>query len=389
MFSIENFYYTLYHHLLKPLDLRDGMFTKFGSSDFEDFCVSRYATSSFKDGFCPPKENYCFYFDQEPLHCYNFNETLFGYGTSLRCRILANSEVSDLKKRICQENNYQDWYYFFHGFAALDWFRDSKYFCQNIEWNKPYISLNRLNVNDRSYRLNLVARLAEQKLLHQGHVSLHLDQTEYSCWRHELDSTDTKLSIASCQLIKKHLNYPLTLDKVDSTGSMSANFGHGEFELWKSGLWHLVTETIFYYNKLHLTEKIFKPIVSQRPFMLAAAPGNLAYLKSYGFRTFDKWIDESYDKIQDHDCRLQAIVDQTQRICAMSQRELRQMHQDMQSVLLHNFNHFFTDFKHQIVNELVDNFECVVKLWNQGRVDGKELSLQNINFEHVKKMLYQ
>jgi hypothetical protein len=183
------------------------------------------------------------------------------------------------------------------------------------------------------------------------------------------------------------LSNALTLDRTNTTGSLSADFGHQEFELWKSGLWHIVTETVFYHDKLHLTEKIFKPIVAQRPFMLAAAPGNLAYLKSYGFRTFDQWIDESYDLIQDPDQRLQAIVDQTNRLCAMSDTELRQMHQEMQPVLEHNFNHLWSGFKHRIVNELVDNFETAVRIWNNGRVDGKQLPLQNIDLEQVKQVL--
>jgi hypothetical protein len=121
--------------------------------------------------------------------------------------------------------------------------------------------------------------------------------------------------------------------------------------------------------------------------MLAAAPGNLAYLKSYGFKTFDRWIDESYDTIQDPDLRLQAIVDQTQRLCAMSNSELQQMHQEMQPVLEYNFDHLWGNFRHRIVNELVDNFERSIRLWNNGRVDGKELPLQNINFELVKQLL--
>jgi len=179
----------------------------------------------------------------------------------------------------------------------------------------------------------------------------------------------------------------LILDRNNTTGSLSADFGHQEFELWKSGLWHIVTETVFYHNKLHLTEKIFKPIVAQRPFMLAAAPGNLAYLKSYGFQTFDQWIDESYDTITDPDQRLQAIVDQTQRLCAMTRSELQQMHREMQPVLEHNFNHLWSGFRHQIVNELVNNFETCVRLWNNGRVDGRELPLHKIDLARTKEIL--
>jgi hypothetical protein len=232
-----------------------------------------------------------------------------------------------------------------------------------------------------------VARLADQQLLDRGHVSLHLGHTEYGTWQQELISPDTRLSDTARELIAQHLEHPLTLDCETSTGSLSANFGHQEFELWKSGLWHIVTETVFYHDKLHLTEKIFKPIVAQRPFMLAAAPGNLAYLKSYGFQTFDQWIDESYDNIQDPDQRLQAIVDQTQRLSAMSDSDLREMHQEMQTVLEHNFDHLWSGFRHLIVDELVNNFETCVRLWNNGRVDGKELPLQNIDLARVKQIL--
>jgi len=332
------------------------------------------------------QEPSCYYFDQEPIHTVSVNH-LTRLSSLKYFQILANSEISALKNSVCKENNYQDWYYFFHGFAALDWYRDGKYFDQEVDWTRPYISFNRLHVNDRSYRLNLVARLAEQDLLNQGHLSLHLGHTEYGSWQQELTNPNTKLSKSACELIARYLDKPMILDTDTSTGNISADFGHQEFDLWKSGLWHIVTETVFYYDKLHLTEKIFKPIVAQRPFMLAAAPGNLAYLKSYGFKTFDRWIDESYDTIQDPDLRLQAIVNQTQRLCAMSDSELRQMHQEMQPVLEHNFNHLWGEFRHRIVNELVDNFERSIRLWNNGRVNGRELPLQNIDFNSVKSLL--
>ena len=386
MFSIENFYYILHQHLLKPLNLQDAMFQEFGSVDLKDFYIGRYSTSQYRYRKKSSMENTCYYFDQEPIHTDSVNNLTI-FTSSKLLQLLANSEISHTKKYLCQEHNYQNWYYFFHGFAALDWYQDGRYFDQQIDWSRPYITLNRLHTNDRSYRLNLVARLADQQLLDRGHVSLHLGHTEYGTWQQELISPDTRLSDTARELIAQHLEHPLTLDCETSTGSLSANFGHQEFELWKSGLWHIVTETVFYHDKLHLTEKIFKPIVAQRPFMLAAAPGNLAYLKSYGFQTFDQWIDESYDNIQDPDQRLQAIVDQTQRLSAMSDSDLRQMHKEMQPILEHNFDHLWSGFRHLIVDELVNNFETCVRLWNNGRVDGKELPLQNIDLARVKQIL--
>ena len=385
MFSIDNFYYILHQHLLKPLSLHDIVY-KFGSVSHTDLRIGHYSSVYNYYGQGAIKSPVCFFFDQEPLNEQSINDCPFThkFGTF---KALANSEQSVLKQKTLKEHCYHDWYYFFHGFAALDWFRDGQYINQGINWTKPFISMNRLHVNDRSYRLNFVARLTKQKLLNHGHVSLHLNHTEHGDWQQELTDPNTRLSKSAQQLIQKHLSQPLLLDRTYSTGSLSADFGHQEFELWKSGFWHIVTETVFYHNKLHLTEKIFKPIVAQRPFMLAAAPGNLAYLKSYGFQTFDRWIDESYDSIQDPDQRLQAIVDQTQRLCAMSDADLREMHQEMRPVLEHNFNHLWSGFKRQIVNELVDNFETCVRLWNNGRVDGRELPLHNIDLEQVKQVL--
>jgi hypothetical protein len=385
MFSIENFYYILHQHLLNPLSLHDFMYSKFGSVDHKDLRF-RYLIPDALYGRPVLALSLCYFYDQEPINESSVNDCMFTY-CFVSFKAMANSEHSSLKQKIIKENHYLDWYYFFHGFAALDWYRDSQYFDQDIKWTRPYITLNRLHTNDRSYRLNLVARLAKQKLLDQGYVSLHLGHTEHGTWHQELENPDTRLSREARKLISKHLDQPLILDRDNTTGSLSADFGDREFKLWKSGLWHIVTETVFYHDKLHLTEKIFKPIVAQRPFMLAAAPGNLAYLKSYGFQTFDRWIDESYDTIADPDQRLQAIVDQTQRLCAMSNSELREMHLEMQPVLEHNFNHLWSGFRHQIVDELVDNFETCVRLWNNGRVDGKELPLHDIDLARVKRIL--
>ena len=120
--------------------------------------------------------------------------------------------------------------------------------------------------------------------------------------------------------------------------------------------------------------------------MLVAAPGNLAYIKSYGFKTFDQWIDESYDTIKDPDQRIQAIVDQIQKLCTLSPQHQLQMHKDMQSVLEHNFNHFYGEFKHICVTELLNNFQGALAQWNNGRVDDRDIAVK-LDFELVKQIL--
>ena len=180
----------------------------------------------------------------------------------------------------------------------------------------------------------------------------------------------------------------LIIDTATTTGTLSAN---DNLDTLCSGLFHVVTETIFYDEKLHLTEKIFKPIVARRPFLLVGAPGNLAYLKSYGFKSFDQWIDERYDLETDPDQRLAKIVNELDKLCKLSESELMNMYEQMQDTLEYNFNWFYAGFREQITNELVDNFELQIKKSNAG----KDASFKNyldssiIDFDAVKKLLLQ
>ena len=73
----------------------------------------------------------------------------------------------------------------------------------------------------------------------------------------------------------------------------------------------------------------------------------------------------------------------------MSKTELIDMHNEMKEILDYNFNHFWTTFKEKIVNELVDNFEKCVRVWNNGRFDNKVLPVERIDFVSVKRILLE
>jgi hypothetical protein len=124
-----------------------------------------------------------------------------------------------------------------------------------------------------------------------------------------------------------------------------------------------------------------------RPFILVSAMGNLAYLKAYGFKTFDQWIDETYDLEPDPDLRLNLIVKEIKKLCNMSQQELDNMYIEMQPVLEYNHDHFFNKFKNIIVNEMIDNFESCTKRYNLSLNERFRLPTELVDFESVKKIL--
>lgn len=398
MFSVEIFYYVLYTYLLKPSNLIDLLFHPFGSTKTEDLRLLVFTKDHLiTDQSHPDFKKYLLFYDQEPLIpglVFNIAEYLkVHYIDGKTCQlILANSEHSEFKNQICKKLSLIDFYYFFHGFAALDWYRDLKYFKNiNYEFNKTFVCLNRLSTKERSYRLNLVAEIMDKNLLDKGHVSLQLFNNGQSMLKDELFDPDSLLSKNAKIKSFNHLNKiqnNLVLDKFDVPGSASAHVGYEEHVLLQSGLWNVVTETVFYHKKLHLTEKIFKPIVVQRPFILVAAPGNLAYLKTYGFKTFNRWIDESYDLEEDNDKRIQMIVDEIEKLSNLSWEDTLAMYDEMREVLKYNFDHFYGDFKTIIVNELVDNFESCLDKWNAiNPTDTIDTTVYD--FPSIKKLMCQ
>jgi hypothetical protein len=58
----------------------------------------------------------------------------------------------------------------------------------------------------------------------------------------------------------------------------------------------VINETFVNSGSLFITEKTWKSISIGHPFIIYSNPHILKELKSMGYKTFDKWIDESYDK---------------------------------------------------------------------------------------------
>lgn len=387
MISVNNFYWILYETLLKPVELDCWYYYPWGTTQNLS-CLGEYKTQIIRG-----EHHALFHFDQEPLYSNNLGQDydISRHGRaswSVRmCKLLANSEHSDIKREICHDRSMLDWYYFYHGFAALDWFRDSRYIGDIVEPSKIFSSYNHLVRNERSYRMALTALLIKESIISYGDVSFHSSWSE--CEQEIQDPWSNlnfldKENISNC--IIGYANLPMILDSMIPNGQLSARFGHQEFKLWQRSFWHVVNETIFYQSKLHLTEKIFKPIVALRPFLLVAAPGNLRYLRSYGFKTFSNWIDESYDDEKDNHKRLIMITEQLKLLCGKSSKQLQVMHNEMLPVLIHNKTHMFGQFQKIIVKELVQNFDSCIRVWNNGRVDGRDLPLHP-DLEHAEQTL--
>jgi hypothetical protein len=406
MISVDKFSLFLYEQLCKPLSLYDAGFFPSFSTKVENFMYSQHSND-----FYGSTVGRCVWWHEEPINYYDLDQIRYfdafhthvidpGHPTEnyiwpsspshpsvsmmiadTNFHIFANSEISKQKRKYLSEWGVYDWYFFFHGFAALDWFRNYKYLdCSHKVPTKLFICLNHLLTNNRSYRLYLLSCLKQSNLDKLGHISAPL--LESNLVNNELLNRDSRLSVDAKKHIYKNLMkqaVPKTLDEVNYNGASADLSPYGY-----DALWHVVTETVYYDHSLHLTEKIFKPIVSKRPFILVGAPGNLAYLKRYGFKTFDRWIDESYDNETDPTKRIDMITTQLE---ALSEIDLPTQQKEMQEVLEYNHQHFYGKFREIIVDELLWNFKKQVNWYNHDRIERHRLPSDVINFEQVRNLM--
>ena len=98
----------------------------------------------------------------------------------------------------------------------------------------------------------------------------------------------------------------------------------------------VVNETRFAQPFANISEKTLNPLRAKLPLILVAPPRSLEYLKTFGFKTFDRWWDESYDQEEDHELRMLKILDVIDYIDSKSIDELNAIYEDMTEVLTVN-----------------------------------------------------
>lgn len=139
------------------------------------------------------------------------------------------------------------------------------------------------------------------------------------------------------QLDKVHRNY---VDGNNSELKMIDNYKEQHDDKvvrWiENSFVNLVGETTYYLPYPYISEKSLKPMLAHRPFIMLGPHKSLEVLRELGFKTFDKWVDEDYDKEPDPHKRLEMVYELTQDVLRKDPDELKEMLLAMGGVLRHN-----------------------------------------------------
>jgi len=301
------------------------------------------------------EKNNIFFFDQEPIqlsiHLPTFDRFLMYTGNAdSDLRFLVCSETdSDNLDYICKVHELRPFYYFFHGWAALDWYRgydrtflitppDQRYI------KKTFFSANRIIGGERSHRVVQLYYFQLLDLMH-NHISAPLicpvenkhirDIAELYKYRWP-DNNDDNTGIVNTI---SQMNLPRLFPGEDTPRMSSCWLD--QFDLCAESMIYHVSETVYFGRRKHLTEKTFKPIALGMPFVLSAPAGSLQYLQQYGFKTFDTIWDESYDRVQDDTKRSYYLSHLLKKLDQQSEQEKNEMFKKSIPIIEHNWNHFY------------------------------------------------
>ena len=307
------------------------------------------------------EHNYIFFFDQEPIHL-NIHLPTFEQAARLNWEItnkyrglgpptdrakhragyLCTSERnSENVETVCKQFDWKSLYYFFHGWAALDWYRgyDRTFLITppaERRISKTFVAPNRIIAGERQHRLEVLYHIFKNKLT-DNHISC-----PDVCPAEDISIYEAIKPLAA--------KYP-DIQEVFAKQSLPINFAgetdHPMHSCWLSlfdesaeSLLYLVTETVATGRRHHLTEKTFKPIAMGMPFVIVGTRGSLEYLRSYGFRTFEGIWDESYDLEQD-DVRIARIASLLRGLDELPPAAKQDLFDQAPEVIQHNWNHFY------------------------------------------------
>lgn len=213
------------------------------------------------------------------------------------------------------------------------------------DYKKKFLNFNR---RWRLHRPTLVALMKCYDLLKYGHVSLGTadDRHEWAmiwAWMnhtHKDNETISKLFMENQENIfnipKMYLDTP---DLITNRAWLDTTTDY----LYNETYFSVVTETNYYTSRdfnggRYITEKTFKAIACEHPFLLVTCPNSLPILHDLGYKTFHPYIDESYDQEYDDSKRLVMIVEEIKRLCELKGDQLVEFLTECKKIVNHNLD---------------------------------------------------
>jgi hypothetical protein len=224
-------------------------------------------------------------------------------------------------------------------------------------YNKKFINFNR---RWRLHRPLLVMILRDRDLIKHGYVSLGESDLPGGNWGRKINELQRYYKDAPqiLEIINRNhdiVDMPsLYLDTMDLVTNRAEQTDSTN-SYYRDSYFSVITETTYHTDSGYdgvpfLSEKVFKAIAMQHPFILVTAPNTLQYLKKLGYNTFSAIIDESYDTELNDAARIIKIANEIQRLCNLSETELYSFLESARKIC--SYNHKILKYQRNTIHRM-------------------------------------
>lgn len=300
----------------------------------------------------PIKDNYTEFIVNNPQEIFRFKSTKFDNLPVIETILNVCSRLNIEDKLIFTDNNLTlktDLFSYFSHPYFLGWnSSENVKIVEKENFKYKFLSLCRI---PREHRYHILAKLIENRAI------------DNTAWSFNFNNPSANLHKA---LGPSELEFG------------EHNTAYKIIDEFKTSFVNIVTESCTSMNEvthyeeggfdeysMFITEKTEKCFSSGIPFIMVSTPYFLKELKKLGFKTFDRWWDESYDLEEDYVQRIKKIGDVVDDLNKKSYQELVNMYNEMIPSLKHNqsLNDSFVETNLQNFNSLyypgsnIDNIE--------------------------------
>lgn len=284
-----------------------------------------------------------FYFFVGTSNLYELLPQLKGYNFYFEDSIITSTAVKI--KNLKLEPNYTLGY-------KTEWIDE---FEINKERNKHFVCLNRNS--QKPFRYTFGCFLEAKNMWSKIYASFLKKSDNRAIYLTGVEEFDSIIKNSEDSFMNK---IPIEVDTQNSQDKESFEVAKAfKKEIYLDSYIYIVTETNFE-NDIFLTEKICNPMAVLQPFIIFGAYGYLKYLQSLGFKTFDGFIDESYDDIKNNEKRYLKVCSEIERISNLPIEQLHSWYNSITDIMIHNRNHLLS-FADKIMFK--DNLEKIEKQW--------------------------
>lgn len=240
----------------------------------------------------------------------------------------------------------------------MDWFITTVYFYNTVQPNLLNTKLG-TTAKSKCFDILLGCRRPHRDFIFQYiHDNNLLDQvimTYYQRWNVDLRQTDHIFETEGLEFLPES-NLTHSVHQIKYYGHKMNLSQVVPLIIYNDSCYSIVAETNASNQFNFYTEKIVKPILGRRLFVVIAGQGYLKNLQSLGFRTFNEVIDESYDNEVDDQTRWRMAMDQVRYLTVQDPEEIQAKIKDVvehnqRLMLEHNW---YQDFTNSLITTLAD-----------------------------------